>query len=124
MESFPPVPTISSGHGAPELQKMRVVVGTPLKRPPNHQTVADSATPLFPVTNSSVDDSSAEHRLPFNIEKYIRPEGLCDFFIFCTSDFATIMKEVHVRTRRVRLLGLEVCSTPPTPALSFSLYLV
>ncbi|KAL0561743.1 hypothetical protein IC582_002184 [Cucumis melo] len=107
VESFPPVPTISSSQGAPELQTMRVVVGTPLKRPPNHQAVADSASLLFPVTNSSVDDSSTEHRLPFNIEKFIRPEGLGDFFIFCTSDFATIMKEVHVRTRRVRLLGLE-----------------
>ncbi|XP_038900212.1 uncharacterized protein LOC120087314 isoform X2 [Benincasa hispida] len=107
VESFPSVPTISSSEGAPELQKMRVVIGTPLKRPPNHQAVADSASPVFPVTNSSVDDSSTEHRLPFNIEKFIRPEGLGDFFIFCTSDFATIMKEVHVRTRRVRLLGLE-----------------
>ncbi|XP_031744319.1 uncharacterized protein LOC101213787 isoform X2 [Cucumis sativus] len=107
VESFPPVPTISSSQGAPELQTMRVVIGTPLKRPPNHQAVADSASPLFPVTNSSVDDSSTEHRLPFNIEKFIRPEGLGDLFIFCTSDFATIMKEVHVRTRRVRLLGLE-----------------
>lgn len=107
VESFPPVPTISSSQGAPELQTMRVVIGTPLKQPPNHQAVADSASPLFPVTNSSVDDSSTEHRLPFNIEKFIRPEGLGDLFIFCTSDFATIMKEVHVRTRRVRLLGLE-----------------
>ncbi|XP_022991976.1 uncharacterized protein LOC111488464 [Cucurbita maxima] len=107
VESFPPVPIISSSQGAPELQTMRVVVGTPLKRPPNHKAVADSASPLFPVTNSSVDDSSSEHRLPFNMEKFIRPDGLGDFFIFCTSDFATIMKEVHVRTRRVRLLGLE-----------------
>lgn len=97
---------------------MRIVIGTPLKRPPNHQAVADSASPLFPVTNSSVNDSSTEHRLPFNIEKYIRPEGLGDFFIFCTSDFATIMKEVHVRTRRVRLLGLEVCSTPCPPKIN------
>ncbi|KAK9141061.1 hypothetical protein Scep_010742 [Stephania cephalantha] len=36
-----------------------------------------------------------------------RPEGLDDFVIFCTSDFVTVSKEVCIRTRRVRFVGLQ-----------------
>ncbi|XP_030934166.1 uncharacterized protein LOC115959761 isoform X2 [Quercus lobata] len=91
-----------------ELQQMRVLVGAPLRQPPKHQIVADPLMPLF----SSIDSDAAHlnHENTsgsFHDEKIIRPEGLNDFFVFCTSDFATVSKEVHVRTRRVRLLGLE-----------------
>ncbi|XP_039005727.1 uncharacterized protein LOC120133147 isoform X1 [Hibiscus syriacus] len=97
VESFPSAPAYSSGNGEPpELQKIRVLVGAPLRQPPKHQIVADTAN-LYNEHNLA-----SSHQ-----EKYLRPEGLTDFFIFCTSDFITASKEVHVRTRRVRLLGLE-----------------
>ncbi|MBA0560463.1 hypothetical protein Golob_017358, partial [Gossypium lobatum] len=97
VESFPSAPVYSSGNGEPpELQKIRVLVGAPLRQPPKHQIVADTV------------NFNREHNIVSSYqEKYIRPDGLNDFFIFCTSDFTTASKEVHVRTRRVRLLGLE-----------------
>ncbi|KAF5446466.1 hypothetical protein F2P56_032093 [Juglans regia] len=109
VESFPSVPTYSSNHGVePELQKMRVLVGAPLRRPPKHQIVADTLVPMFPSVDSDGANLNHENTLGFfHDDKFIRPEGLSDFSIFCTSDFATVSKEVHVRTRRVQLLGLE-----------------
>lgn len=108
VESFPPAPSYSSSHEVqPELQKMRVLVGAPLRRPPKHPIVADPLMPIFPSIDSDADNLNREHSLGHE-EKLLRPEGLSDFCIFCTSDFATVSKEVHVRTRRVRLLGLEV----------------
>lgn len=110
VESFPSVPNYSSNcEMEQELQQMRVLVGAPLRQPPKHQIVADPLMPLF----SSIDSDAAHlnHENTsgsFRDEKFICPEGLNDFFVFCTSDFATVSKEVHVRTRRVRLLGLEV----------------
>ncbi|KAK8711741.1 hypothetical protein V6N13_147008 [Hibiscus sabdariffa] len=97
VESFPSAPAYSSGNGEPpELQKIRVLVGAPLRQPPKHHIVADTV------------NLNSEHNLALSHqEKYIRPEGLNNFFVFCTSDFTTASKEVHVRTRRVRLLGLE-----------------
>lgn len=107
VESFPSAPSYSSNHGSqPELQKLRVLVGPPLKQPPKHAIVADSLMPVFPSIDSDAVNLQKEHSL--RDENFLRPEGLNDFFIFCTSDFATVSKEVHVRTRRVRLLGLEV----------------
>lgn len=110
MESFPSTPTYSSNIGIePELQKIRVLVGAPLRRPPKHQMVADSLMSVFPSIDSETVNHNREHRSgSFHNEKSICPEGLSDFFIFCTNDFATVSKEVHLRTRRVRLLGLEV----------------
>ncbi|MBA0732382.1 hypothetical protein Gogos_016480 [Gossypium gossypioides] len=109
VESFPSAPDYSSGNGEPpELQKIRVLVGAPLRRPPKHQTLADSLMTMFPSINSETVNLNKEHDMASSHqEKYVRPEGLSDFFIFCTSDFSTASKEVHVRTRRVRLLGLE-----------------
>ncbi|KAA3458527.1 Lipase, class 3 [Gossypium australe] len=109
VESFPSAPDYSYGNGEPpELQKIRVLVGAPLRRPPKHQTLADSLMTMFPSINSETVNLNKEHDMASSHqEKYARPEGLSDFFIFCTSDFSTASKEVHVRTRRVRLLGLE-----------------
>ncbi|KAH1130860.1 hypothetical protein J1N35_002238 [Gossypium stocksii] len=109
VESFPSAPDYSSGNGEPpELQKIRVLVGAPLRRPPKHQTLADSLMTMFPSINSETVNLNKEHDMASSHqEKYVRPEDLSDFFIFCTSDFSTASKEVHVRTRRVRLLGLE-----------------
>lgn len=110
MESFPSAPSYSSNPDErSELQKIRVLVGAPLRRPPKHQMIADSLLPLYSSAESSTGNLKQEHNLGlFQEEKSIQPEGLSDFLIFCTSDFTTVSKEVHVRTRRVRLLGLEV----------------
>ncbi|GAV70759.1 Lipase_3 domain-containing protein [Cephalotus follicularis] len=109
VESFPSAPTYTSNNEVqPELQKIRVVVGAPLKRPPKHQIGADSLTPIFPSNNGDNINPNTESSLRSSYEeRSVRPEGLNGFVIFCTSDFATVSKEVHVRTRRVRLLGLE-----------------
>lgn len=103
VESFPSAPTYSSNIGVqPELQQMRVLVGAPLRRPPN------LSISVFPSIDSETIDCCMEHGSgSADDEKFIRPEGLSDVFIFCTSDFTTVFKEVHFRTRRVRLLGLE-----------------
>ncbi|KAG4191402.1 hypothetical protein ERO13_A07G090700v2 [Gossypium hirsutum] len=109
VESFPSARDYSSGNGEPpELQKIRVLVGAPLRRPPKHQTLADSLMIMFPSINLETVNLNKDHDMASSHqEKNVRPEGLSDFFIFCTSDFSTASKEVHVRTRRVRLLGLE-----------------
>ncbi|EEF29329.1 hypothetical protein RCOM_0318150 [Ricinus communis] len=107
VESFPSVPSYSSSQEVhPELQKIRVLVGGPLRRPPKHPIVADSLMPVFPSINANTDNLSREHSLGHG-EQLLRPEELNDFCIFCTSDFTTVSKDVHVRTRRVKLLGLE-----------------
>lgn len=110
VESFPSTPAYSSDNvEQTELQKIRVTIGSPLKRPPSNQIVEDPLVPMF----SSVDSNTGLLKEGINIgffqeDKFVRPEGLEDFYIFCTSDFTTVAKEVEVRTRRVRLLGLEV----------------
>ncbi|KAL3027870.1 hypothetical protein AAZX31_03G080800 [Glycine max] len=104
VESFPSPPNYSSNQGIqPELQKLRIFVGPPLRSPPKHQTVLDSLMPAF----TSVDSETASSSAPADKDKFIRPENLNNFVIFCTSDFTTVSKEVHVRTRRVQLVGLE-----------------
>ncbi|ONH92731.1 hypothetical protein PRUPE_8G192400 [Prunus persica] len=108
VESFPATPTYSSNYGEKvDLQKMRVLVGAPLKQPPKQQMVADSFMHVFPIDSNTANLNREHTSGPSPEEKSIRPEGLSEFFIFCTSDFTTVSKEVHVRTRRVRLLGLE-----------------
>jgi hypothetical protein len=105
LESFPSAPEFSSNQGLnPQIQTIRVLVGAPLKRPPKNLFVSDSFIPEF----SSIDLSNQQNPCPFNLGKFIKPEGLNDFVMFCTTDFSTISKEVHVRTRRVRFVGLEV----------------
>ncbi|XP_027334122.1 uncharacterized protein LOC113848908 isoform X2 [Abrus precatorius] len=104
VECFPSPPNFSSNQGIqPDLQKMRIVVGAPLRSPPKNQTVLDSLIPSF----TSADSETASSSSPVDKDKFIRPESLNNFLIFCTSDFTTVSKEVHVRTRRVRLVGLE-----------------
>ncbi|KAM7265410.1 hypothetical protein ACFE04_003093 [Oxalis oulophora] len=108
VESFPSTPAYSSNHGIqPELQKIRVLVGAPLRRPPKQQIVPDSFMTVFPRDSDSVNLDRDRPLGSLRDEKSVRPEGLNNFFICCTSDFTSVSKEVHVRTRRVRLVGLE-----------------
>ncbi|XP_052211530.1 uncharacterized protein LOC127814214 isoform X2 [Diospyros lotus] len=109
VESFPSSPTSSLDGGVEScIQKIRVLVGPPLRRPPRHQNTADPLLPVFPSIDSNSDDLEVEQNIrAFQKEKCTCPEGLSDFSVFCTSDFSTVSKEVHIRTRRVRLVGLE-----------------
>lgn len=121
VESFPSAPNYSSNQGIqPELQKMRILVGAPLKKPPQNQTVIDSLMPAF----TSVDSKTASSSAPVDKDKFVRPESLNNFLIFCTSDFTTVSKEVHVRTRRVRLVGLEVCQIFVRVCVSVILFVI
>ncbi|XP_016541816.2 uncharacterized protein LOC107842470 isoform X4 [Capsicum annuum] len=107
VESFPSPPAHSSDHGElPEVQSMQVLVGGPLRRPPKHHMVED--IPMF----SSIDSSYVDTKWKQNVFKVegrnvVLPDGLDDFVIYCTTDFSTVWKEVNMRTRRVRLIGLE-----------------
>lgn len=110
VESFPSGPTNHSDNGVKsDIQKIRVLVGRPLRRPPKHQITSDSLISAFPsIDLNPADQSLSQNLQAFNLGKFMFPEGLSDFVVFCTTDFSTISKEVHVRTRRVRLVGLEV----------------
>lgn len=88
---------------------MRVIIGPPLRQPPKHQIVTDSPIPMFPSMDSISVDINSEYSGGASHEgNFIRPEGLSDCVIFCTNDFSTVSKEVDVRTRKVRLIGLQV----------------
>ncbi|VAI57565.1 unnamed protein product [Triticum turgidum subsp. durum] len=78
---------------------MRILVGRPLKQPPNY-TSEDFMVPV--VTGAMNPDYGVE---PFEDKGCCK--GLNEVIIYGTSDFVTICKDVYVRTRRVRLLGLE-----------------
>lgn len=109
MESFPSLPAYSMQHGLqPEIQRMRILVGSPLRRPPKHQILEDGLVPMFPALDPTCIDLKLKQNMALEEEKFIRPDGLSDFVVYCTTDFSTVSKEVHVRTRRVRLIGLEV----------------
>lgn len=91
------------------MQRLRITVGAPLKRPPKHQIYDDSLMPAFlSIDPNSVDLKLKQNRTLEMEENYVHPDGLSNFVVFCTTDFSTVAKEVHVRTRRVRLIGLEV----------------
>ncbi|KAL5562194.1 hypothetical protein UlMin_031941 [Ulmus minor] len=106
VESFPSAPMFGV-QVQQELQKMRVSVGAPLNRAPI-QIAPDSFMHVLPSIDSEGTSSNREINSGSSYEETsTRPDGLSDFFVFCTSDFTTVTKEVHVRTRRVQLLGLE-----------------
>ncbi|KAK4781977.1 hypothetical protein SAY86_016079 [Trapa natans] len=108
VESFPSPPSYSSNHGDQQgLQKMRILVGPSLKRPP-HQIVPDSLMPAFSTINKEPGKVSNVHNSNLSNEgNFMHSNDPIDLYIFCTSDFTTVSREVHLRTRRVRLLGLE-----------------
>ncbi|KAI3461816.1 hypothetical protein Pfo_018479 [Paulownia fortunei] len=109
VESFPSPPAYSQQHELqPEMQKMRILVGAPLRQPPKHQIIEDRLMPAFlSIDPSSVDLKLKQNKSPEMEEKFVHPDGLSDFVVVCTTDFSTVAKEVHFRTRRVRLIGLE-----------------
>ncbi|XP_020111587.1 uncharacterized protein LOC109726422 [Ananas comosus] len=108
VESLPSAPPYSSNHEAePNLQKMRVLIGAPLKRSPKFPVAEDSLFPIYPpVVECSNSTPECESRSFFQDRRRCC-DGLDGFVIYCTTDFTTVCKEVHVRTRRVRLLGFE-----------------
>ncbi|GMH02457.1 hypothetical protein Nepgr_004296 [Nepenthes gracilis] len=109
VESFPSEPKESSDGGVQaELQKIRVLIGAPLRRPPKHQVAADSLMAMFPSIGTDSGTLERDAILgSLSESKFLRPGGLSNVLIYCTSDFATACRVVDVRTRRVRLVGLE-----------------
>uniref|UniRef100_A0A0E0NEY4 Fungal lipase-type domain-containing protein n=1 Tax=Oryza rufipogon TaxID=4529 RepID=A0A0E0NEY4_ORYRU len=99
IETLPMVSYSSDQEVQPTLQKMRILVGQPLKQPPNYI----SEDFMVSVATGSNPD--------YGFDSLFEDKGCCkglnEFLIYGTSDFVTICKEVYVRTRRVRLLGLE-----------------
>ncbi|KAL0906669.1 hypothetical protein M5K25_025182 [Dendrobium thyrsiflorum] len=103
VEALPTMPSYSSNIFAqPDLQKMRLLIGAPLKRPPKYP--ADEILPLFSYPAADSTDTTPDEK-----SKISSIDGLADFVVYCTSDFISVPKQVHVRVRRVRLLGLQVC---------------
>nr|XP_019708458.1 uncharacterized protein LOC105051217 isoform X2 [Elaeis guineensis] len=111
VESSPSMPPYLSSHDMqPDLQNMRLIIGAPLKRPPKHPVIDDSLLPLFSSGVTECASSSRESQFgSFFEERSVCScsDGLNGFVVYCTSDFITVSKEVHVRTRRVRLVGFE-----------------
>lgn len=105
LESFPTTPPYSSDELQPQLQKMRILIGAPLRHPPKHLVAADSLRIMFPSIDSDLKRDQFVGALSEG--KFIRPAGLNSFVVYCTSDFTTVSRTVDMRTRRVRLVGLE-----------------
>lgn len=110
VETVPPAPAYSSsGEQQLELQTMRVLIGAPLKHPPKHLVVGEALLPVFPSIDSESINLKAQQILgSLSESNFIDPPGLSNFVVYCTTDFTTVSKEVDIRTRRVRLVGLEV----------------
>lgn len=109
VETVPPAPAYSSsGEQQLELQKMRVLIGAPLKHPPKHLVVGEALLPVFPSIDSESINLKAQQILgSLSESNFVHPPGLSNFVVYCTTDFTTVSKEVDIRTRRVRLVGLE-----------------
>ncbi|CAL9100147.1 unnamed protein product [Musa textilis] len=107
VESLTPMPAYTTNDGMqPQTQKMRIFIGPPLKQPPKYPVIDNSLHPSFSIAERASLGPDC------NIESFSEDGKLCSgnfdtFIVYCTSDFLTICKEVHVRTRRVRLLGFE-----------------
>ncbi|CAL9199034.1 uncharacterized protein LOC135595819 [Musa acuminata AAA Group] len=107
VESLTPMPAYSTNDGMQtQTQKMRIFIGPPLKQPPKYPVIDDSLRPGFSIAERASLGPDC------NIESSSEDGKLCSgnfdtFIVYCTSDFLTVCKEVHVRTRRVRLLGFE-----------------
>ncbi|EPS74140.1 lipase class 3 family protein [Genlisea aurea] len=107
VESFPSTPSYSRQHEIrTEMQKLRIRIGAPLRRPPTHQILEETLIPAFLSIDASVDAKLKNNKSLMD-EKFIHPDDFRDFVVFCTTDFSTIAKKIQVRTRRVQLIGLE-----------------
>ncbi|KAH9603655.1 hypothetical protein KSS87_009231 [Heliosperma pusillum] len=108
VESPPSAPTYSESEQHPELHKMRVLIGSPLKNPPKHPMVTDVLLPVFPSIDAESINLKAHQILgSLSNNNFLQPPGLSNFTVYCTTDFTTVSKQVDVRTRRVRFVGLE-----------------
>ncbi|KAK8956078.1 hypothetical protein KSP40_PGU000592 [Platanthera guangdongensis] len=101
VESLPSMPSYSLNlTEPPDLQKMRLLVGAPLKKPSKYPV--EEILPVF-----SYPDAAYIKSKPEDMSEYLSTEALNGFVVHCTSDFISASKKVHVRVRRVRLLGFE-----------------
>ncbi|KAL0390280.1 UNVERIFIED_CONTAM: hypothetical protein Scaly_0385100 [Sesamum calycinum] len=82
VESFPsPAPYSQQHELQPEMQKMRILVGAPLRRPPKHQILEDGLMPAFlSIDQSSVDLKLKQQNKSTEVEdNFVNPDGLSDF---------------------------------------------
>ncbi|KAG9447956.1 hypothetical protein H6P81_014084 [Aristolochia fimbriata] len=108
VESLPSTPSYSISSESHDLQRMCVLIGAPLRRPPQHQMAVDSSMLSCPPTESNCTKSNQNFGSASPGEgDIICPEGLSNIVVHCVSDFVNVSREVYVRTRRVRLIGLE-----------------
>ncbi|KAM0935811.1 putative fungal lipase-like domain, P-loop containing nucleoside triphosphate hydrolase [Dioscorea sansibarensis] len=108
VESLPSMPPYSSQHHMqPDSQKMRILIGAPLKKPPKHSGFDDSLPSVLSSPVTDLVNFNAEQKTSLSEERSANCKGFDVFVVYCTSDFVTVSKEVYVRTRRVRLLGFE-----------------
>ncbi|KAL9228371.1 hypothetical protein vseg_003960 [Gypsophila vaccaria] len=108
IESLPSAPTHSNNEDRPELHKMRIIIRSPLRNPPKHPTITDVILPVFPSIDAESINLKAHQILgSLTDSKFLQPPGLSNFIVYCTTDFTTVTKQVDVRTRRVRFVGLE-----------------
>ncbi|KAK1319305.1 hypothetical protein QJS10_CPB04g01414 [Acorus calamus] len=109
LESLPSIPPYSSNHESQnDMQKMRVLIGPPLKSPPKYPVPDDYLISALPPSVTDSVNICPKYNMGFSFQgDTSHPEGLNDFIIYCTNDFITVSKEVFVRTRRVQLVGLE-----------------
>lgn len=90
------------------LQRMRIRIGQPIQEP-SWPRVANATENSCEDCRSSGDDNSLTQDdigAAFGTRSS-EVEGLTEVIIHCSSDFMTASKQVVLRLRRVRLLGLE-----------------
>jgi hypothetical protein len=116
VELLPPPPLPSSSY-EPErkLQKMQILIGAPLKRASTQQInssfIASGLVIGEGFTGSDADSPHSSLSIQnglFGETENCPVESLREVIVHCTSDFMTVSKEVSIRLRRVRLLGLKV----------------
>lgn len=103
---------LSSNHAQIKLQKMRIQIGAPLKQAPmkkHYATSVDSSTAVSKdLPNHGINTTKPMASLQDEISnKASDCQGAKEVVIHCTSDFMAASKKVHLRTRCIRLVGLE-----------------
>jgi len=105
---------LSSNHAHMKLQKMRIQIGAPLKQAPmkrHYATSLDSsATMSEDLPNHGINATKPMASLQDEISDEAadcQRECTNQVMIHCTSDFMAASKKVYMRTRCIRLVGLE-----------------
>lgn len=108
-----PLP-LSGNYAHKKLQRMRIQIGAPLKQAPmkkHYATYIDSSATVsddLPDQGINATKLMASHQDEISNEAAdCQHECTNEVIIHCTSDFVAASRKVYMRTRRIRLLGLE-----------------